>query len=124
MYYALFDRLIQEFNRFADFGESVKKFSCLLPDHLGETELFKQLAEHYVKDLDVDSATSEYNQLCSLIQTTPEMQAELVNASVQDVLLFLKRNKLDIAYPHLVTLLIYYNKFTISIELSKMCFVN
>ena len=62
--------------------------------------MFRQLAELYSRDVDVDRATAEYNQLYWLVKTTPEIKAELGNANVQDFLLFLKRNKLDVAYPN------------------------
>ena len=71
VYFAIYDRLIVEFqDRFSDFENSVKKFSCLLPKHLGEISHFRQLANIYSKDVDIDSAVAEYSQFSSLANET------------------------------------------------------
>ena len=104
-YFAIYDRLIVEFqDRFSDFENSVKKFSCLLPKHLGEISHFRQLANIYSKDVDIDSAVAEYSQFSSLVNETQEIKNKLDYATVQELLEFLKSNNLNSAYPNVVIL--------------------
>ena len=105
VYCAVFDRLIQEFHeRFQDFNVFAEMFSCLLPRNFGDSSSFKQLAEHYERDIEPDTAALEYTQFCSLVKSTPEIQAELQEATIQDILLFLKKHRLDTAYPYITVL--------------------
>ena len=56
-YFAICDRVIAELDsRFEDFFTIVRKFSCLLPDQLGDHDSFKDLAGTYCTDVDIECA--------------------------------------------------------------------
>ena len=69
---------------------------------MGEISHFRQLANIYSKDVDTDSAVAEYSQFSSL--ETQEIKNKLDNATVQELLEFLKSNNLNSAYPNVVIL--------------------
>lgn len=102
VFFKILDKVIVEFDeRFKDFLQTFTNFSCLMPHHIGEDSKFGVLAETYSSDIETDTAMAEYKQYSHLIQDTPAMKQKLENATVQDILLFLKNNGLDIAYPNL-----------------------
>ena len=71
---------------------------------MGEISHFRQLANIYSKDVDIDSAVAEYSQFSSLVNETQEIKNKLDNATVQELLEFLKSNHLNSAYPNVVIL--------------------
>ena len=105
VYFSVCDRLVTELQtRFADFNEFVEKFHCLLPNHLGDSVVFKELAHKYSSDIDFESSVAEYNQFTWFFKSAADIQQELANASVQEILLFFKKHRLDVAYPNLAIL--------------------
>ena len=71
---------------------------------MGEISHFRQLANIYSKDVDIDSAVAEYSQFSSIVNETQEIKNKLDNATVQELLEFLKSNNLNSAYPNVVIL--------------------
>ena len=100
VFYAVYDRIIQEMNtRFTDFCTKVKDFGSLMPGNLGKKDMFRKLAKAYEKDVDIKLAETEYEQFCILYQ---ELKPEKgVIKDLQDMLQWFNEHDLQNVYPNL-----------------------
>ncbi|KAJ8044812.1 Zinc finger MYM-type protein 1 [Holothuria leucospilota] len=122
VFFAIFDNLLgQMSNRFNDFLLYASHFTCLLPNHLESYDSFNKLANMYAKDVDVDIAASEYKQYSAFMKEI-DAQNLLSDSTIQEILHFIKKQRLDNAYPNVSILYRILGTLTVSSATAERSF--
>ncbi|XP_072047174.1 zinc finger MYM-type protein 1-like [Amphiura filiformis] len=122
VFYRIYDTLHGELeSRFEDYHSVVKRFACLMPSNIGDIEGIKELSAIYESDVDKDLVLSEYKQFTHFFKDS-QVFAEKKPQSVQDMLLVIKENDLNNAYPNLTVLYLILGTIAISSATAERSF--
>ena len=115
------DKVISEMNsRFIDFHSRVKHFGCLMPANIGNNSMLKDLAWAYSEDIDSKLVEKEYSQFCMIYEELkPERESV---GSLQDMLLWVFKHDLHIAYPNVGLLYPIFGTITVSSATTERTF--
>ena len=120
VFFKIYDRLIVEIEeRFRDFCATFQNFACLMPNGIGNKDVFQTLSEAYENDVDIEPAQRDYNDFCILYN---DMKPDEAIKDLVEMLAWYNEHDLQNVYPELTILYRIFGTIAVSSASSERSF--